>query len=281
MAGTRIHFPQWRRPHLAAPMLLGLIALAALMMAGCGDATVTVLGGSPTSPGGTPASGATATATSPAPTATPNPGRYDGTWVDNVAGSNGQAGELVITNAGATASVQGYGLCGTKCDWGSTSATVGAFNLVVSYSFGSTESAQLTIQLSSNNLKIVDADTHFGTSTYFMHQASTAEARAFLFLSEWINNDPKTNGIPELYIYGVGTALTVHGYGACTPTYCDWGTRSANYTADPLLVPFDFGGGLYDHLSLTLLDSAGTTLQCVDTSGSGTYTYTFHKSIIA
>ncbi len=84
-------------------MLLGLIALAALATAGCGDATVTVLGDSPTSPGGTAVSGATATAPSAAPTATPYPGRYDGTWVDNVAGSDGQAGELVITNTGATA----------------------------------------------------------------------------------------------------------------------------------------------------------------------------------
>jgi hypothetical protein len=261
-------------------MLLGLIALAALAAAGCGDATVTVLGGSPTSSSGSPASGATATATSPAPTATPNPGRYDGTWVDNVAGSNGQAGELVISNLGLTASVQGYGLCGTKCDWGSVSSAVGAFNLVAHYSFSSSESATLTMQLTSNNLKVVDADTHFGTSTYFMHQATATEARAFLYLSEWINNDPHTTSIPELYIYGSGTAFTVHGYGACTPTYCDWGTRSATYSADPLLVPFDFGGSLYDHLSLTV-DSTGTTLTCVDTAGSGTYTETFHKSVVA
>lgn len=164
---------------------------------------------------------------------------------------------------------------------GSVSSTVGAYSLVANYNFGSTESAQLTMQLSSNNLKVVDADTHFGTGIHFMHQASATEARAFLYLSEWINNDPHTSGIPELYIYGFGTALTIHGYGACTPTYCDWGTRSATYSADPLLVPFDFGGGLYDHLSLTLLDSAGTTLQCVDTAESGTYTYTFHKSIIS
>ena len=191
------------------------------------------------------------------------------------------AGELVITNSGGNAPRStAMALCGTKCDWSTASSTVGAFNLVVNFTLGSTESATLTMQLSSNNLKVVDADTSIGTNTYFMHQASAKEARAFLYLGEWINNDPHTTGIPQLYIYGFGAAFTVHGYGACTPTYCDWGTRNATYSADPLLVPFDFGGSLYDHLSLTV-DSAGTTLTCVDTAESGTYTYTFHKSIIA
>lgn len=126
-----------RRPRRAAPLLVALAALAALLAAGCGDATVTVFSGTP-SASGTPSPSATATQTVPPPTATPNPARYDGTWVDNVAGSNGQAGELVITNLGGTAAVQGYGLCGTKCDWGSISSTVGPFSLVVSYNFGST-----------------------------------------------------------------------------------------------------------------------------------------------
>ncbi len=270
------------RARFGSILLATVVTLATLVFAGCADATVTVFSGTPTTASGTTLPDATATPAGPGPTATPNPSRYDGTWVDNVAGSSGQAGELVITNSGNVATVQGYGLCGTKCDWHTATSAVGAFNLAVNFTLGGSESAALTMQLSSNNLKVVDADTHFGTSTYFMHRASTAEARAFLYVSAWINDDAHTSGVTELLINGLGTALTVHGYGACTPTDCDWGTRSGTYTADPFHVLFDFGGGLTDNLSLSLLDSAGTKLQCVVVgSSSGTHTYTFHKSIVA
>ena len=77
--------------------LVTCLGVCCLLVAGCSDATVTVIGGNSSTGSDTP--GATATATSPAPTATPDPSRYDGTWVDNVAGPGGTAGELIITNS--------------------------------------------------------------------------------------------------------------------------------------------------------------------------------------
>lgn len=261
---------------------LSLIAALLVMVAStlaCGATTTIVQTGSS---GATATSGATSTPLPPTPTATPNPGRYNGTWVDDTAGTYG-TGELIISNSGPIASVQAYGICGTKCNWGSTSATVGPYSLVVSYTLGTTESAQLTMQLSGTGLKIVDVDAHFGTLNYTMHRASSLEQRAFLYAGEWVNNDPNTTGIPQVLISVVGLKLTVHGYGACSPTYCDWGTQSGTYAGDPFKALFSFSGGALTHsLSLSLLDSAGSSMQIVDVgSSSGTNTYSFHKSVIA
>lgn len=264
-----------RRLGLIATLLLTVIALLA-----CGATTTIVQGGS-SGATATTTNGPTATPQPPTATATPDPGRYDGSWVDDAAGTYG-SGELIITNTGPTANVQAYGQCGTKCDWGTTSATVGPYTLAASFSLGSTESAQLTLQLAGTGLHVVDVDSHFGTLTYTMHRGSALELRAFLYAGAWINNDAHTNGIPEVIIAVIGTKLTVHGYGACSPTYCDWGTRTGTYAGDPFTILFDFGGGLTDNLSLSLLDPSGASLQIVDVgSSSGTNTYTFHKSLVA
>ncbi len=262
-----------------------LIATVAVLLA-CGATTGAVQSGTPgTGTPGTTAStatpGPTSTPLPPTATPTPNPARYDGSWVDNASGNTG-AGELVITSAGSTGNVQAYGVCGTKCNWGSASASVGSYNLVVTFNLGAGATAKLTLQLSGTDLKVVDVDSHYGTSTYYMHRGSSLELRAFLYAGAWINNDSHTSGIPELGVYVLGTKLTVHGYGACSPTYCDWGTRTGTYTGDPFTILFDFTGGLTHNLSLSLLDSAGDSLQVVDVgSSSGTNTYTFHKSIFA
>lgn len=260
-------------------LIAALLVLVASMLA-CGAITTIVQTGSPTTSATT--SSATATPKPPTATATPDPGRYNGTWVDDIMGTYG-TGELIISNSGPTAFVQAYGVGGTKNNWGSASATAGPDSLIVSYTLGSTESAQITIQLSGTGLKVVDVDTHFGTLNYTMHRASSMEQRAFLFAGAWVNNDPNTTGIPEVIITVIGLKMTVHGYGACSPTYCDWGTQTGTYAGDPFKVLFSFSGGaLTDNLSLSLLDSVGSSMQIVNVgSSSGTNTYTFHKSIVA
>ena len=263
-------------------LIAALLALVASLLA-CGATTTVVQNGGSGSPGATGTGGATATPVTPTATATPDPGRYNGTWVGDTAGTTPDAGELIVTNSGPTRFVQAYGVCGTKCNWGSASAAVGSFTLVVSYHLGATEDVQLTLKLSGSGLKVDVVDTHFGNASYTMHRASTLEKRAFLYVGSWVNNDANTTGIPQVLISDVRTTMTVHGYGACSPNYCDWGTQTGTYTGDPFNVLFSFSGGAITHsLSLSLLDTAGTSLQIVDVgSSSGTHTYTFHKSLVA
>jgi len=39
----------------------------------------------------------------------------------------------------------------------------------------------------------------------------------------WINCDHATRGLVRLMIAAKGNEITLHGFGACTPTPCDWG----------------------------------------------------------
>jgi virginiamycin B lyase len=94
----------------------------------------------------------------------------------------------------------------------------------------------------------------------------------------WVNDDASTGGVTALIISHSINDITVHGYGKCHPTDCDWNTRTAAYSADPFVILFDFGGGLTHQLTISFTDAAGTKLQAVDVgSASGTNTYTFHR----
>jgi len=43
------------------------------------------------------------------------------------------------------------------------------------------------------------------------------------FLGLWLNVDPNTGGLTKLDIWQSGADYFVAGYGACTPTDCEWG----------------------------------------------------------
>ncbi len=54
----------------------------------------------------------------------------------------------------------------------------------------------------------------------------------------WVNCDHQTRGMVRLMIAASGPEITVHGFGACSPTPCDWGTvtglvYSDNVTSTP------------------------------------------------
>lgn len=93
----------------------------------------------------------------------------------------------------------------------------------------------------------------------------------------WINNDAATSGVTRIIISNSGQTLSVHPYGKCSPTDCDWGAKSQLYVGEPFVIT-GFPAGLSHQLSITLDNAAGTTLKVVDSGGGGgTFTYTFHK----
>jgi C1A family cysteine protease len=72
------------------------------------------------------------------------------------------------------------------------------------------------------------------------------------FVGTWLNVDPNTNGIPKIGIGSNGNDLIIHGYGACTPTYCDWGTVSVPFNGNPVTAVYTFSFKV-DTLTMTLL----------------------------
>ncbi len=53
--------------------------------------------------------------------------------------------------------------------------------------------------------------------------AAAAVAPAPL-IGTWVNTNHATPGIVKVVVAASGTAISVHAYGACTPTPCDWGS---------------------------------------------------------
>ncbi len=92
----------------------------------------------------------------------------------------------------------------------------------------------------------------------------------------WLNDDSGTGGVTRIIISNSGQTLSVHPYGKCSPTDCDWGTKSQTFNGEPFVIAGFPGGGSHQ-LTITLNNAAGTSLKAIDFNGSSTFTYTFHR----
>jgi hypothetical protein len=104
---------------------------------------------------------------------------------------------------------------------------------------------------------------------YFSFNTSASQ-----YVGNWYNDDAATLGITKIFITNSGQTLYVHPYGKCTPTDCDWGTKSQTFNGEPFVIS---GFPAAHQLTITLNNPAGTSLKVMDFNGSTTYTYYFHK----
>lgn len=51
-------------------------------------------------------------------------------------------------------------------------------------------------------------------------------------LGTWVNCDHATRGLVRVMIAAKGNEITVHGFGACSPTPCDWGMVDGQIYSD-------------------------------------------------
>jgi hypothetical protein len=51
----------------------------------------------------------------------------------------------------------------------------------------------------------------------------------------WVNCDHQTRGLVRLMIAANGPEITVHAFGACSPTPCDWGVVPGLVYADNVI----------------------------------------------
>jgi hypothetical protein len=56
--------------------------------------------------------------------------------------------------------------------------------------------------------------------------ASPAAVTPAALVGTWTNVDHATRDLVKVVIAAKGTSITIHGFGACTPTPCDWGVVS-------------------------------------------------------
>jgi len=69
----------------------------------------------------------------------------------------------------------------------------------------------------------------------------------------WINIDAATGGITKVEIQAVSNGLSIHPWGSCTPTDCDWGARTFQVNTNPFTITwtesFCIRTQTYSHLS--------------------------------
>ena len=116
-----------------------------------------------------------------------------------------------------------------------------------------------------------------GTATANKHVTATANANATATVApaaqlsgNWVNVDSNTLGITKLDITNNGTNITVHPFSKCSPTDCDWGSQSSQYTGSPFKIVFVVNGRSRN----LAISTQGTQITVVD----GIHTYLFNNS---
>ncbi len=170
-------------------------------------------------------------------------GDFIGVWENNDANTGGMT-RLILGCEGCLMTVHGFGKCTpTDCDWGTITTPYTGNPLVAVYKFGF-KTETLTIHLTGPNALQVhsvnvfhDGSKRDYVADYSLHRVNQPKD----FAGVWENDDAKTGGMTRLILGCAGCALTVHGFGACIPTDCDWGTITATYTGNPFVAVYEFG----------------------------------------
>ena len=147
---------------------------------------------------------------------------YAGNWFNDDVNTGGIT-QLKITATSTNAiSVQGWGSCSpTDCVWGTGTGTVSGTTITVN-NFSSAAGVSITISVpSSGSLRAVR-----GANTYNFHQGPAIAD----WTGTWVNGGATVTNITKIIIGSSGGQLTLHPYGKCSPTDCDWGTKSFPHT---------------------------------------------------
>lgn len=177
-----------------------------------------------------------------------------GTWT--LSGPGGVA-ELRITGSSSGFDVQGFGACvPTACDWGTVPMEVFGESVsdhaprfgFATWDFGFKET-HLTIRPQADTflVELIDIYTD-GSGRSDRHSfyrldgsgnmTELAQSNQVLPASGRFENvDPSTRGLTALQLSSDSSGQTIQGFGACSPTDCDWGTVSMNLLGNSVSDP--------------------------------------------
>lgn len=137
--------------------------------------------------------------------------------------------------------------------------------------------AHTAIRLSNGTALIAggrngDGNTILASAELYSENGSgaTTDIVASDFVGTWVNNDPNTNGTTRIIIDQNGSTMTIHGYGKCVPTDCDWGSIAVTYTGNPFIAVYEFGFKT-DTLTLQLVSKSSLHVHSVNVFHDGTY----------
>jgi len=138
--------------------------------------------------------------------------------------------------------------------------------------------------------------THTATVTPTPTSTETPTATATLppgaviddFTGTWVNSDPNTSGMTKLVITKINpSTVSFHGFGACSPTDCDWSSIAGSdvivpFTPYTLSGTYDFG---FEKTTITVFRQgsqlkATVYYQYTDSTKNTTETYLMNHSSI-
>ena len=199
-----------------------------------------------------------------------------GTWVNTDSLTRGITRLLLGDNGDGSYGVHSFGACvPTDCDGGSANTVAtSAYADTVTYSY-SFKTATYTLTNAGSYLRATVVN-HFTDGTnrdynavyYFRLQPTIAAGT-------WVNTDPATRDITRIGIaQQADGSLVMHGYGACVPTDCDWGTALLTLSGGQYAATYTFSFATVQ-LTLTQTGStlhATTATHFTDSSGRADFT---------
>jgi len=207
---------------------------------------------------------ATATATATLPPAVvigSNANHYNGVWYNNDTNTGGVTQFVVSASNATQATVQAWGRCHpADCNWGTGAGTITGNTLVVT-NFGNAPGNTITL-----SIPVVDSVhavvTSGGTFNYDYHIGPVSGD----WVGTWTNSNASTADITKITIAANGTQITIHPYGKCSPTDCDWGAQTFAYSS-----PLNTGAAWAHNLLITLMQANEIRVQ--DTTVNITETF--------
>lgn len=113
------------------------------------------------------------------------------------------------------------------------------------------------------------------TPAFTSGSSSAGFDRIVQYGGTWVNDGAAPNTVVRVRIDGSGPLVNVHGFAACNPVPCDWGTTTPVF-ADPLVASFNLGEGHTERLTM-LLSTDATRLSVTEESAvSGKHQYVLH-----
>ena len=180
-----------------------------------------------------------------------------GNWANDDPSTGGMTRAVICQDA-SNLIIHGYGKCSpTDCDWGPITVPFTGIPLTAVYEFGF-KTETLTLSLSTPGALHIHSKNVFHDGSGRDYEADydfhLVPGGLDDFVGTWVNDVAETDGMTRLILGKDGTDLTVHGYGKCTPTDCDWGTISVPFSCNPVEAVYEFGFKT-DTLTILLVDA--------------------------
>jgi serine/threonine protein kinase len=179
-----------------------------------------------------------------------------------------------LTAANATATAQVHSSSTKQARANATNTAAAHARATTTTQANATSAAEANVTATARTKANINATA----TAQVIANATTTITSVMLLDGHWVNNDAGTHGITRLNISNTALTVLVQAFARCTPSDCNWGSRSGLYTGSPFTIDFNLGTHT-DNLLISSNNPTGSQLKVIDVSQSnGSQTYYFHRA---